>query len=164
MATVSEVPVLGLRSTGAPSTGGGTLRDEVSKVGGELIVARSAAPGRRRTDARTHGDFDEDSPTMTSVVDAGPGGPCRPESYAYQSYAPLRDPDIVPWPRRGTRGCRAPRGRCRRGPGPCRRAPRGAGERGTPLPMAAGRPPTAVQAAVQPEVQATKGRSASRRG
>jgi hypothetical protein len=96
--TVSEVPVLGLTkhwSTAGPA--GRTLLEDVEARGGELIVARSAAANDARTDAMTHASFDEDSPTMTSVVMRILRVTGSPDAHAYQPYAPLRDPDLAPW-------------------------------------------------------------------
>lgn len=104
---VAEVPILGLEKYWQESFAGGrSLRDEVSDRGGELIVARSAAPAHSRTNARRHGDFDEDQPTMTSVLMRILGVTRTPRKYEYQSNAKLLDPESVPWPRRG--GAMAP--------------------------------------------------------
>ena len=96
--TVSEVPVLGLtKYWSAAGPAGQTLLEEVEARGGQLVVARSAAPTDARTDAMTHAAFDEDSPTMTSVVMRILGVTTSPDAHAYQPYAPLRDPDKAPW-------------------------------------------------------------------
>ena len=98
-ATVSEVPLLGLAKywTVADPASGATLLDEVRARGGELVVARSALANDARTDATTHAAFDEDTPTLTSVVMRILGVTTDPDKHAYQSYAPLRDSDDVPW-------------------------------------------------------------------
>jgi hypothetical protein len=120
--TVSEVPVLGLTkywSVAGPA--GQTLLEEVEARGGQLIVARSAAPTDARTDAMTHAAFDEDSPTMTSVAMRILGVTSNPDAHAYQPYAPLRDPDNAPWSaaagavRSGTAGAVGPVGAARAG-------------------------------------------------
>jgi hypothetical protein len=95
---VSEVPVLGLtKHWTTPGPGGRTLLEDVEAVGGQLVVARSAAANDARTDAMTHAAFDEDSPTMTSVVMRILRATSSPDRFAYQPYAPLRDAARTPW-------------------------------------------------------------------
>jgi hypothetical protein len=95
---VSEVPLVGLAKywTAPDSTTGRSLLDEVVAAGGELIVARSAAPSDARTDATTHAAFDEDAPTLTSVVMRILGSVGDPDAHAYQSFAALGD-KAGPW-------------------------------------------------------------------
>lgn len=57
MAHLASITVHGTSMTGA-----------VTEVGGELVWAPSGAPARSRSDAVTHGGFDDDSPTPTSVL------------------------------------------------------------------------------------------------
>ena len=97
-ATVSEVPVLGLEKywrVTDPATGT-VLGSDVAAVGGELIVTRSDAPPDARSNATTHAGFDEDAPTLTSVVMRVLGATTNPDAYAYQANAPLNDSD-GPW-------------------------------------------------------------------
>jgi hypothetical protein len=65
-----EVPILGMqRFFDQPLDGGRTtLRAAIEAAGGAAIFSRSAAPDDGRSDAVGHSDFDDDSPTMTSVV------------------------------------------------------------------------------------------------
>ena len=96
--SVSEVPVLGLtKYWSAPGPAGQALLEEVTARGGQLVVARSAAPADARTDATTHASFDEDSPTMTSVAMRVLNVTGSPDEHAFQAYAPLKDPDRAPW-------------------------------------------------------------------
>ena len=67
----TEVPLLGMekffdRPMGEKNTP--TLREAIEKIGGAIIFSRSDAPEDGRSDAAAHGDFDDDAPTMTSVV------------------------------------------------------------------------------------------------
>lgn len=95
---VSEVPLLGLtKYWDATAPGATTLAEEVRARGGQLVVARSAAPPDARSDASHHTDFDEDAPTMTSVAMRVLGAKDHPERYAYRPYADLLDPGGVPW-------------------------------------------------------------------
>ena len=96
--SVSEVPVLGLtKYWSAPGPAGQALLEEVTARGGQLVVARSAAPADARTDATTHASFDADSPTMTSVAMRVLNVTGSPDEHAFQAYAPLKDPDRAPW-------------------------------------------------------------------
>jgi len=65
-----EVPLLGMeRFFDQPLDGAGTtLRQAIIAAGGAAIFSRSAAPADSRSDAVAHGEFDDDAPTMTSVV------------------------------------------------------------------------------------------------
>ena len=66
-----EVPLLGMkRFFDGPIDGrrGLTLQNAIEDVGGACIFSRSAAPADSRSDAETHGGFDDDPATMTSVI------------------------------------------------------------------------------------------------
>jgi hypothetical protein len=65
-----EVPLLGMqRFFDQPLDGTTmTLRQAISAVGGAAIFSRAAAPDDSRSDSMSHGGFDDDSTTMTSVV------------------------------------------------------------------------------------------------
>jgi hypothetical protein len=45
-----------------------TLREAIAAAGGASIFSRSTDPDESRSDATSHGGFDDDAPTMTSVV------------------------------------------------------------------------------------------------
>src|SRR5262249_12690361 len=45
-----------------------TLRQAIEAVSGAAVFSRSAAPDNCRSDSTSHGGFDDDAPTMTSVV------------------------------------------------------------------------------------------------
>jgi len=66
-----EVRLLGMEKffdRPADVLGGQTLRGAIAQAGGACVFSRSAAPAECRSDATTHGGFDDDAPTMTSVV------------------------------------------------------------------------------------------------
>jgi len=96
--STSEVPVLGLtKHWGAAGDGGRSLLEEVEERGGTLVVARSAAANNARTDAMTHAAFDEDAPTMTSLLMRVLGASEGPDRLAFQPHAALQDTDRAPW-------------------------------------------------------------------
>lgn len=67
-----ETPLLGMEkffdrpAPGDPQSR--TLRQIIEAMGGTVVFSRADAPEDSRSDAAAHGDFDDDSPTMTSVV------------------------------------------------------------------------------------------------
>jgi hypothetical protein len=64
-----EVALLGMqRFLTTPGAGGLTLQGEIEALGGECVFAPQAAPDHSRSKSTTHGGFDDDEPTMTSVV------------------------------------------------------------------------------------------------
>lgn len=66
-----EVPLLGMaRFLERPlsSETDQTLQAAIEAAGGTSIRSRTATPDNRRSDSATHGGFDDDAPTMTSVV------------------------------------------------------------------------------------------------
>jgi len=65
-----EVPLLGMERFFALALDGDgtTLRDAINAAGGAAIFSRSAAPDDSRSDTTSHGGFDDDAPTMTSVI------------------------------------------------------------------------------------------------
>jgi hypothetical protein len=64
----AETPLAGMEKFFDRPVSGGTLRQVIDAVQGAAIFAASEADPRSRTDARSHGGFDDDSPTMTSVA------------------------------------------------------------------------------------------------
>lgn len=66
----SEVPLLGMaKFHSRPLLPGQQSLDQVLRDRGSVIVTRgSSTEADALTDARTHGDFDDDKPTMTSVL------------------------------------------------------------------------------------------------
>ncbi|WP_216317591.1 C1 family peptidase [Deinococcus aestuarii] len=65
-----EVPLLGMQRFAQmePDGGGPTLLEEIEARGGAYVTSPSAEPDDARSDATTHGGFDDDAPTMTSVL------------------------------------------------------------------------------------------------
>ncbi len=65
---VSEVPLVGMAHFAETKVGGTTLAAATQGVDGELIWSPSSAPPQARSDSSTHGGFDDDTATMTSVL------------------------------------------------------------------------------------------------
>ena len=63
-----EVPLVGMAHFAETEVGGTTLVDAVEEVGGSLVWSPEATSPRSRSDAASHGGFDDDSATMTSVL------------------------------------------------------------------------------------------------
>ena len=64
-----EVPLVGMqRFANTALQNGVSLRDAIANIGGATVHAPATAPDYARCDARTHGGFDEDELTMTSVL------------------------------------------------------------------------------------------------
>ncbi|BDP41522.1 hypothetical protein DAETH_14910 [Deinococcus aetherius] len=65
-----EVPLLGMQRFAEmePSGGGPTLLEEIESRGGAYVASPSSEPDDARSDATAHGCFDDDAPTMTSVL------------------------------------------------------------------------------------------------
>jgi hypothetical protein len=65
----SEVPLVGMAHFAALEVDGRSFAAEVAALpDAELVWAPSATPTDRRSDAASHGGFDDDSATMTSVL------------------------------------------------------------------------------------------------
>jgi hypothetical protein len=80
------VPLLGMeRFLDRPAGDGApTLRDRIEGADGEVITAPAAAPAAGRSDSRSHGGFDDDEATMTSVVMHVLGASRFAERYRYR--------------------------------------------------------------------------------
>ena len=64
-----DVPLVGLKHHARVEISRGKAFDEVvASVGGELLWAPHTGDVRSNTDSRSHGGFDDDAPTMTSVL------------------------------------------------------------------------------------------------
>ena len=63
-----DVPLVGMAKFANTAVGGTTLADAVKKVDGMLVWSPAERPPSARSDATSHGGFDDDSPTMTSVM------------------------------------------------------------------------------------------------
>ncbi|HET6562297.1 MAG TPA: hypothetical protein VFG72_10515 [Marmoricola sp.] len=89
---VAEVPLVGMeRFQDTPVAGGTPLRHALPDAA--LVWAPTGQPPGSRTDADSHGDFDDDAPTMTSVVTRILGHPEEPtETMVYAANKALRDP------------------------------------------------------------------------
>ena len=97
-----EIPLVGMeRFFDQPVEGrdGQTLRELVSIAGGEAIFARSTGNPRSRSDAKTHGGFDDDQQTMTSVVMRILGANDLSQVREYQAHSPLENAGPGPFGR-----------------------------------------------------------------
>jgi hypothetical protein len=93
---VAEVPLLGMeRFHDAPVGGGRTLRQALDALDdADLVWAPTGRPPGSRTDADSHGDLDDDAPTMTSVLIRILGHRGEPtDRMAYSANAALLDPE-----------------------------------------------------------------------
>ena len=63
-----EVPLVGMAHFAEAKVNGTTLVKAVDEVGGSLVWSPNASPSHSRSDAATHGGFDDDTATMTSVL------------------------------------------------------------------------------------------------
>ena len=63
-----EVPLVGMAHFAEQQVGGTSLAAAVEAARGELIWSTRDTPARSRTQATSHGGFDDDSATMTSVL------------------------------------------------------------------------------------------------
>src|SRR5215204_1068482 len=99
-----EVPLLGMEKFfDQPLTGGAglTLREAITQAGGTAIFSRAAAPPDARSGATSHGGFDDDPLTMTSVVMRLLGVAVPERQHDYQAHTPLLEsgppePDTAP--------------------------------------------------------------------
>ncbi len=70
-----------------------TLRQAVEAVNGAAVFSRSAAPADCRSDSTSHGGFDDDAQTMTSIVMRILGLSRADDVEEYVPNAPLRTPE-----------------------------------------------------------------------
>jgi pimeloyl-ACP methyl ester carboxylesterase len=97
--SIFEVPLLGMqRFFDQPLDGRAeqTVQAAITGLKGDTIVSPSADPADSRSEAATHVDFDDDSPTLTSVLMRILGVKELKEEYNYRPNAPLADADHVP--------------------------------------------------------------------
>ncbi|WP_102128458.1 hypothetical protein [Deinococcus planocerae] len=92
-----EVPLLGLARHADAAFGpdGQTLREEIEARGGAYITARSDAPDDACSDATAHGGFDDDAPTMTSVLLRVVGKREASDVFGYQADTALLDQETA---------------------------------------------------------------------
>ncbi len=64
----TEVPLVGMAHFADTRVEGASLADAVNRVGGELVWSTRESPARSRSQSTSHGGFDDDSSTMTSVL------------------------------------------------------------------------------------------------
>ena len=89
------VPILGMQRYADERVKGTTFEDVVASVGGSLIWSPSQTPTISRSLAHSHGGFDNDSATMTSVMLRVLGKATIAERNTYTANAPRLDPDPV---------------------------------------------------------------------
>ncbi len=63
-----EVPLVGMQHFVGASVNGRSFAEAVAAVGGELVWSPSGTPPRSRSESTSHGGFDDDTATMTSVM------------------------------------------------------------------------------------------------
>jgi hypothetical protein len=64
----SEVPLVGMARFAGTDVEGGTYADGVAAAGGDLVWTGAGTSPDEQSESTTHGGFDDDSPTMTSVM------------------------------------------------------------------------------------------------
>ena len=91
---VAEVPLLGMERFLDEPVDGAPLATTLSRLpDADLVWAPHGQPPGSRSDADSHGDFDDDAPTMTSVLTRILGHPDEPaERMVYAADAALLDP------------------------------------------------------------------------
>jgi hypothetical protein len=63
-----EVPIVGMAHFAESKVSGTSFATAVEEVGGDLVWSPDASSSRSRSDSSSHGGFDDDSATMTSVL------------------------------------------------------------------------------------------------
>jgi hypothetical protein len=89
----SEVPLVGMERFVDTEVAGTTVDKVVHDVGGSLIWSPAERPANSRSDCSTHGGFDDDSPTMTSVMLRILGSSTPSEITQFQAHAQRREPE-----------------------------------------------------------------------
>lgn len=89
----SEVPILGMERFVDAEVGGTTVDKAVHDVGGSIIWSPSERPANSRSDSTSHGGFDDDSATMTSVMLRALGTSTSSEVARFQPHAQRREPE-----------------------------------------------------------------------
>jgi hypothetical protein len=89
----SEVPLLGMQRYADTNVGGTTTRAAVSAAGGTMVWSPSERPVNSRTDSTSHGGFDDNVATMTSVMLRVLGSSQLTDVATYQARAQRREPE-----------------------------------------------------------------------
>ena len=89
----TEVPLVGMAHFAATPVQGTSVIGAVADVGGDLVWAPSAVPTQSRSTATSHGGFDDDSPTLTSVLLRVLDREAADRTTTYRPYVPLRGPE-----------------------------------------------------------------------
>jgi hypothetical protein len=100
-----EVPLLGMERFEDVEVHGTTASKAVHDVGGAFAWSPTERPANSRTDSTSHGGFDDDSPTMTSVMLRVLGLSSASEASTFQPYAQRREAEP---PEPGTPAGQAP--------------------------------------------------------
>jgi hypothetical protein len=90
------VPIVGMQRYATTKVSGTTYADAVASVGGSLVWSPSQTPTISRSLAHSHGGFDNDSATMTSVMLRVLGKATIAERNVYAPNAGRLDPDPPP--------------------------------------------------------------------
>jgi hypothetical protein len=89
------VPILGMQRYATTEIGGVSLADVAAAVGGDLVWSPSQTPTISRSASHSHGGFDDDIATMTSVMLRVLGKATIAERNVYAPNAARLDPDPV---------------------------------------------------------------------
>ena len=89
----SEVPLLGMQRFSDTKVSGTTFDKAIHDGGGSIIWSPSERPANSRSDSSSHGGFDDDNPTMTSVVLRILRSTTPSETTKFQAHAQRRDPE-----------------------------------------------------------------------
>jgi len=89
----TEVPLVGMAHFAAAPVEGTRVAEAVAEIGGDLVWSPSGAPAQSRSDAVTHGGFDDDTPTLTSVLLRVLDRTTADRSTTYRAHTPLVGPE-----------------------------------------------------------------------
>lgn len=89
----AEVPLLGMARFVDTEVAGSTVRKTVHDAGGSILWSPCDRPATSRSDCSSHGGFDDDSPTMTSVLLRILGSSTARRSTAFQPHAQRHEPE-----------------------------------------------------------------------
>jgi hypothetical protein len=89
----TEAPLVGMAHFATAPVEGTSVAKSVADVGGDLVWSPSGTPAQSRSDAVTHGGFDDDSPTLTSVLLRVLDRTTTNRSTTYRPHTPLVGPE-----------------------------------------------------------------------
>ena len=89
----SEVPLLGMQRFADTKVEGTTFNKAIQGAGGSVIWSASQRPANSRSDSASHGGFDDDVPTMTSVMLRVLGSTTPSDVAKYRRHAQRVEPE-----------------------------------------------------------------------